>query len=238
MRLIGLDLAWGERNPDGVALLRLSGGSACLEDSRVVRGDEALLEWIHQAAPPAEPALILVDGPIVCPNRTGARPVDRETHLHFGRYHAGCHPSNQERCPRPSRLAQILISLHGFQLGWDLTAAPRLLAEVYPHPAMIRLFELEQIVKYKRGPAPAQRREFSRLQSLLTSCLARRFPEVVINPLLQSLLKAPRTKSAEDRLDAFFCAVIGLHHVRHQGQQTQILGDRETGFLLVPRLNQ
>lgn len=235
MRLIGLDLAWGERNPDGVALLRLSGGSACLEDSRVVRGDEALLEWIHQAAPPAEPALILVDGPIVCPNRTGARPVDRETHRHFGRFHAGCHPSNQERCPRPSRVAQTLISRHGFRLGWDLAEAPRLLAEVYPHPAMIRLFGLDLIVKYKRGPAPAQRREFRRLQSLLTSCLIRRFPEVVLNPLLRALLKVPRTKSAEDRLDAFVCALIGLNHVRHQGEQTQILGDRETGFLLVPR---
>ncbi|MFM7817521.1 MAG: DUF429 domain-containing protein, partial [Verrucomicrobiota bacterium] len=74
MRILGLDLAWGDRNPDGVALLEVTDTSARLVDSRRVQGDEALLGWIEQSAPRSEPALLLIDAPVVCPNATGSRP--------------------------------------------------------------------------------------------------------------------------------------------------------------------
>ena len=37
MRILGLDLAWGERNPDGVALLEVVGTAARLVDSQRVQ---------------------------------------------------------------------------------------------------------------------------------------------------------------------------------------------------------
>lgn len=234
MRILGLDLAWGERNPDGVALLQVSGTAARLADSQRVQGDEALLDWVQRSAPASEPALLLIDAPVVCPNASGSRPVDRESHRVFGRQHAGCHPSNQRLCARPLRLVKKLQDL-GVRIGWELPMEGRQMAEVYPHAALVRFFGLDRILKYKRGPVGLRRQEFQRLQSLIGGHLPSLFPGRERGPLLEELLDLPWTKDAEDRLDAVICALIGLHHVSHRGQRSEILGDRETGFILVPR---
>ncbi|MEN9734785.1 MAG: hypothetical protein RLZ45_2780 [Verrucomicrobiota bacterium] len=234
MRILGLDLAWGERNPDGVALLEVTAASACLVDSRRVQGDEALMEWVERSAPPGEPALLLIDAPVVCPNATGARPVDRESHRVFGRQHAGCHPSNQRLCARPLRLVGKLQAL-GIGIGWEPSATARRMTEVYPHAALVRFFALDQILKYKRGPVASRRGEFQRLQRLIADHRTRLFPSLEQGPLLEELLSLPWTKEVEDRLDAVICVLIGLHHVSHRGQRSEVLGDPDTGFLLVPR---
>jgi predicted RNase H-like nuclease len=234
MLLVGVDLAWGERNRDGVCLLEAAGpsGPVSVVESRWTLGDGPLFEWLEARAG-AAPCLVAVDAPLVCPNREGSRPVDRLTHRLFGRQHAGCHPSNARLCARPLRIARGLQA-RGFELGWD-TAVPRLAMEVYPHPAMVRWFGLARILKYKRGAVAERRREFRRYQSLLRSALQMRFAEVDPGPVGGGLLESEPSKEAEDRLDAFFCALIALHHWRHQGGQSQILGDSKSGFLVLPQ---
>ena len=127
-------------------------------ESAHVFGDAALLDWVETRVPPAAgPSLLLFDAPLVCPNATGSRPVDRLTTSRFGRFHAGPHPANAGRCVRPLRLARAVSEARGGVIGWQLGSAERLLAEVFPHPATIRLLGLERIVKYKRGPVAARR---------------------------------------------------------------------------------
>ena len=241
LQIAGVDLAWGERNGDGLCLVHASRPStdtwrAEVVESAHVFGDTALFEWIETRLPPAAgPAMLLFDAPVVCPNESGSRPVDRLTTARFGRFHAGPHPANAARCGRPLRLAHKLVA-RGATVGWRLGSAGRLLVEVFPHPATIRLFGLERVVKYKRGPVAARRGEFARLQELVRECLRTRFApgEWVETPTLADLLSAPWTKSAEDRLDALLCGLVGYHHWRHDGRQSEVLGDLETGFILVP----
>ena len=236
-----MDLAWGERNGDGLCLVHASRPSAdtwCAEtvESAHVFGDAGFFDWIETRLPPAAgPAALLFDAPVVCPNETGSRPVDRLTTARFGRFHAGPHPANAARCVRPLRLARELAA-RGATVGWQLPSTGRLLVEVFPHPATIRLFGLERIVKYKRGPVAARRGEFARLQDLLREHLRTRFApgEWVETPALAAVLSAPWTKPAEDRLDALLCALVGYHHWRHEGRRSEVLGDLETGFILVP----
>jgi len=231
MLMVGIDLAWGERNRDGLCLIRADGPTASVEESGWTPGDDSLQELLRTRVGD-QPCVMAVDAPLVCPNRTGSRPVDRLTHRLFGHQHAGCHPSNARLCARPLRIARLLQS-QGYLLGWDL-AEPRLAMEVYPHPAMVRWFGLERILKYKRGTVAERRREFRRYQSLLRSCLQFRFPELLPGPVGEGLLEALYSKEAEDRIDALFCALIAYHHWRHQGLQTQILGDAQHGFLALP----
>ena len=233
MRILGLDLAWGERNPDGVALLEVVGRAARLVDSQRVQGDDALLDWVARSAPASEPALLLIDAPVVCPNASGSRPVDRESHRVFGRQHAGCHPSNQRLCARPLRLVEKFQGL-GVRIGWEIPIEGRRMSEVYPHAALVRFFGLDRILKYKRGPVGLRRQEFQRLQSLIGGHLPSLFPSLERGPLLEELLALSWTKDAEDRLDAVICALIGLHHLSHRGERSEILGDPKTGFILVP----
>ena len=234
-RFAGIDLAWGERNGDGLCLLEAAGGTLRFVETAHVFGDEALLDWLATRLPPAPaPAMLLFDAPLVCPNATGSRPADRLTHTRFGRFHAGAHPANRALCPRPLRLAEAVVTRLGFEIGWRQPRVARLAVEVFPHPAAVRWLRLDRIVKYKRPPAASRRAEFARMQALLAACLRERFAELEENAGLTELLAAPWTKPTEDRLDAFLCALVGYHHWKHDGTRSEVLGDLETGFIVVP----
>ena len=176
---------------------------------------------------------VTVDAPIVCPNRTGTRPVDRLTHRMFHREHAACHPANLIRCPRPPRVARLL-QRKGFRVGWETLAGGRWVAEVYPHPAMVRMFGLPRIIKYKKGSVAERRKEFQRLQGLMRKLMKRKFPGLTLNQETRNLLREKWSKPVEDRTDALFCALIGMWHWMHRGKRSEVIGDRKTGFILLP----
>lgn len=230
-RILGIDLAWGERNGDGLCLIETTARRSGVTRVDHVLGDEALVEWIS-AHVGDDPALLLFDAPVVCPNATGGRPVDRETHRLFGRQHAGCHPANSTLCPRPARVAAKLARL-GFRIGWEPARGSRLIAEVYPHPALVRFLGLDRIIKYKRGTKAEKAVEFRRLQVLLQDFVDGEWPKLELGEFA-GLFEAPWTKPTEDKLDAFLCALIGLNHWRHGGRRSQVLGELETGFILLP----
>jgi len=246
MVIVGIDLAWGENKPDGVCFLRYRRASrdAWIAGFAYPQGDDALMAAIGEVLPKANSAFLAIDAPIVCPNLSGARPVDVQVSRLFHREHAGCHSANLTRCPRPSRVLARLKA-EGFSAGWDFVAALpesrrtlslplRRAAEVYPHPAMVRLLCLSRIVKYKKGRMSERHSEFARLQSLLVGLLTRELPFLGLDDEARSLLSVRWSKSAEDRIDAFFCALIGLWHVHHQGHRSQVVGDFSTGFILLP----
>lgn len=230
VRVLGIDLAWGDRNPDGLCALAVNGRKARLIYSGLSRGDEPLLDWVRGQAGDG-PVLLALDAPVVVPNVVGMRLVDRLAHVHFGRYKCGCYPANQELCARPCRLVRKLEAL-GFQPGW---LGPRSLAEVYPHPAMVRWFKLPERIPYKKGRVAEKRHHFGRLQSLLKAWLSREVPGLECSEELNSLLDQPWSKGSEDRTDALFCALIGYWHLMYRGRRSQILGDAAGGFLLLPQ---
>lgn len=233
-QIFGIDLAWGEKKPDGLAWITATRNRARVRETTLTRGDAALVEWITQRLRLRDRVLVMVDAPLVIPNRTGARPVDKLTHVLFRRQHAGCHPAYLDKCPRPPRVAGLLEK-EGFTVGWDLQTAKKMVAEVYPHPAMVRLFGLDRIIKYKRGRVAEKHAEFARLQRLFRRCLKEDFPALELDATTKKLLRQPWTKPVEDETDGLFCALIGLWHWQHRGKLTQVLGDLATGFILVPQ---
>ena len=232
--LIGVDLAWGEKKHDGVCFLEWEGGKGRVVGFGYPQGDKELLDMVCEQARGFRSVFVTVDAPIVCPNKTGTRPVDRLTHRMFHKEHAACHPANFTRCPRPPRLARLFVK-HGFRVGWETRGVMKTVAEVYPHPAMVRMFGLPRIVKYKKGSVAERRKEFRRLQRLLRSCLRKKFPQLKLNPETSALLKEKWSKPVEDRTDGLFCALIGLWHWMHQGRKSEVIGDRKTGFILLPK---
>ena len=231
--LVGVDLAWGEKKHDGVCFLDWNGNRGTVVGFAYPQGDRELLDVVLKKATGRKSVFVTVDAPIVCPNRTGTRPVDRLTHRMFHREHAACHPANSTKCPRPPRIAGLLKK-HGFRIGWDPTKGKKTVAEVYPHPAMVRMFGILRIVKYKKGCVADRRKEFRRLQGLIKQCLKKKFSGLRVDSETAALLRDRWSKQVEDRTDALFCALIGLWHWMHRGKKSEVIGDRGTGFILLP----
>ncbi len=233
--IFGIDLAWGERNPDGVTRIEFDlspDGNPARIETCLLRGDEALLSHVSDADG-ARRVLLAVDAPMICPNESGSRPVDRACTSRFGRNDAGCYPANQRLCRRPLRLASALRE-RGFSLTTDLGRSSRIVCEVYPHPATILLFGIGKTIKYKKGRVAEKRSRFTEYQAHLRDCLARELPAMLESPEHRVLLASPWTKAVEDQTDSILCALIGFLHLRYHGRRSEVLGDDETGHILLP----
>lgn len=244
MLIAGIDLAWGEKNGDGLCLVeyrpaaeRRAAHARVLEHNHVF-GDEALLGALF-AAVGEGPAFLAFDAPVVCVNDAGRRPVDAAVSEAFRAQHAGCYPVNTRLAPRPLRLAARLRDAHGFALDPSAKGAisARRAAEVFPHPAIVRFLGLAKILEYKRKagrPRAHSDAEFARLQRGVGELLVTHFPWLAPAPETAALLSSPWSKPVEDQIDAVVCALIALWHVHHSGRRSDVFGDVETGFVLVP----
>ena len=230
----GIDLAWGERRPDGICLLHGEAKRVVGLSHALTHGDDALLDHLHAHLAPGVRTLLCLDAPVVCPNLRGARPVDRLTHRIFHRVQAAAHPTNRVLAARPLRVVRRLQRA-GYDISTDWPATPRALVEVYPHPATVRWFGLDRTIKYKRGPVAARRRAFARLRSSLRRWLENCAPEIAQHHPTAALLRSRWTKDREDMTDALLCAMIGWQWAVQGRRSLEILGDRRSGFIVVPR---
>ena len=172
MYFVGLDLAWGQRKPTGVAVIdddgRLLLAAAATDDASI---RAAIGPYVQ------DDCLVGIDAPLIVRNPTGQRPAERALNADFGRFQAGAHPSNTGKpefagTPRGAQLA------HDLDLDIDpQSLAPRRAIEVYPHAATVALFRLGRTLKYKAKPgrSVAQlRAELLRLMEHIEGLVARR----------------------------------------------------------------
>lgn len=108
IRITGVDLAWGDPRPNGFCVLEVNRQRVWVLALGLPHGDDELLAFLNEHLDGAR-VLIAMDAPVVCHNLSGARPVDRLAHVHFGRFKAGSHPCNLTRCRRPARVAARLV---------------------------------------------------------------------------------------------------------------------------------
>jgi predicted RNase H-like nuclease len=238
---IGLDLAWGERRPTGLAVLDADG--RLLQVS--AHGDDA--EILAALAPyTSGSCLVAIDAPLVVENAAGNRPCEAALNRDFARFDAGAHPANTGKpelagTPRGARLARAL------RLDLDpLSRAARRAVEVYPHPATVALFRLGRTLKYKQRPGrtlAGMRAELLRLTELLQGLGEAQVPLRLAGNedwhQLVELVRCAERKSdlrrAEDQVDAVVCAYVGLFADRRP-ELTTIYGDLATGYIVTPTL--
>lgn len=241
MYFAGVDLAWGGRNPTGVAALDDKGA---LVRICAARDDASILAALRPFA--AGECLVGFDAPLVVTNPTGQRPAESQLNRDFGKFQAGAHPANTGKPefatgPRAARLARAL------DLDMDpFSSAARRAVEVYPHAAMVALFGLPRTLKYKAKPG----RDVERLKSELLR-LMDGIEELADDPtplhvaghadwaaLRRQVTAAQRKcelRRAEDPVDAVVCAYVALYAERRPSDIT-IYGDLATGYIVTPTL--
>ena len=237
---IGIDLAWSDRNPTGMAHLVFDGKAATLLATAHLVSDDEIMDWIRMRA--QKTTWLGIDGPIIAPNRAKTcRPADKLVTSLFGRFHAGVYPGNQEKCARPIRLCNKLMS-HGFSPDPFLPArGGKRQLEIFPHLAQIALFGTKQIIKYKKGSV-AQKRYGLKLFQRAIATLTKKNPPLCPSRLLLELLtqdpeslSGRQLKGLEDRLDALLCAYMTLYFWQRGQQKCAVYGDLETGYIIGPK---
>jgi predicted RNase H-like nuclease len=137
------------------------------------------------------------------------------------------------------------LSPHGFVHNFDITTAKqkggRWLFEVYPHPAMVRLFGLDRIIRYKKGSVAQKRLGLGILRRHLGELAGGSTP-LVMTPVLSQLLardlealRGEALKRYEDTLDAVFCGYLAWHCWRWGEERNEMFGTMEEGYIVVPR---
>lgn len=243
MKFLGIDLGWSS-GASGLCCLSWQDGKLELLDLQRQSEIADILAWIDEWLPKDVPGMIAVDAPTLIPNATGMRLPDRLAHKHFGRYHAGCYPANLGS-PFASRTVAFGLSLEdrGFQHAPTITPQQpgRFQIESFPHPAIVHLFGLPRILKYKKGLLAQRRAELTRLHQFICD----RLPE--LDPPLNTAegkvaiptvpFKGTELKAVEDQLDSIICAYIAAHWWHWGTERNLVLGDQEEGYIVVPMSN-
>ncbi|WP_395658567.1 DUF429 domain-containing protein [Nocardioides sp.] len=233
MHYVGVDLAWGERQRTGLAVLDDGGRLVHLSS---VRTDEEIRDAL---APYVEgPCLAGIDAPLVVTNPTGSRPAEQQLNRDFRIFEAGAHPSNTGKPEfadgtRGARICRLL------RLDMDpRSGRERRAIEVYPHPATVVLFGLRKTLKYKNKTGRAL--DSMRAELLVLMDHLERI--VVTGPswaALRSDVEHAARKSdlgrAEDQVDAVVCAYVALFADRWPERVTTY-GDLESGYIVTPTL--
>ncbi|AHJ31358.1 DUF429 domain-containing protein [Nodularia spumigena CS-584] len=240
MKFIGIDLGW-KSQPSGLCCLELIAGELQIIDLDRIELIADILAWIDKTVEPNEPAIIGVDAPTLIPNAIGSRLPDKLTHKYFGKYHAGCYPANQ-KLPFAERTVNFGLELESRGFDHAPTIDPQKLGryqiEVFPHPAIVNLFKLERILKYKKGRINERRLELIKLQNYILNILPTLTPSLCTLRLCRSFSEIPTTgaalKAAEDKLDSLICAYVAAHWWYWAEQRNLVLGDRTTGYIVIP----
>lgn len=236
MKFLGIDLGWSS-GPTGLCCLEWRDGNLHLLDLTRTLETSEILAWVDNAIAATESAVIAVDAPTLIPNAAGMRLPDRLTHQLFGRYHAGCYPANLGR-PFATRTVEFGLSLEtrGFAHAPTIASQQpgRYQIEVFPHPAIIHLFGLDRILKYKKGQLLERRSQLGELRRYILEGLPNREPALAPIDLPEIPSKGTDLKAIEDQLDSLICAYVAAHWWYWGLARNWVLGDRAQGYIVVP----
>lgn len=257
--VLGIDAAWSQGKPSGVALIRqLKGGRwECVavapsygsflglaEGSDVDWGKppkgslpkpHLLLKAAGKLLKDSDVTLVTVDMPISNKPITARRNCDDAISKAFWREKCGTHSINKNSPVQMFDDFRVSLDNLEYHLvtqtsGKDKDEVPiRATIEVYPHPAILRLLNLDCRLQYKvdksndfwPGKSLAERREMlrARFQWLRTGLAMEidGIPEDLI-PTDTYLRSRGSLKKYEDALDALVCAWVGACYLEGRAE--------------------
>ncbi|MFC6341580.1 DUF429 domain-containing protein [Nocardioides hankookensis] len=233
MQFVGIDLAWGDRQPTGLAVLD---EDAQLLHVSAVRTDEeikaALTPYVEG------PCLVAVDAPLVVVNATGSRPAEQQLTRDFRRFEAGTHPSNtgKPEFANGTRGARV-CKMFGLDMD-PRSGRKRRAIEVYPHPATVVLFGLGKTLKYKAKPGRSLdllRSELLLLMDHVERIVVTNRTWAELRTQVQGATRKVDLRHVEDQVDAVVCAYVALFADRWP-ERTTTYGDLERGYIVTPTL--
>jgi predicted RNase H-like nuclease len=156
MFFIGIDLAWSEKNNSGIAVIEGQKDTArFICGASNFQSNSDILDFIITHIKD-NPALIAIDASLIVNNEIGERKVETQLKKMFAAYHAVPYPSNRNLFHhlyggiRGEQISKML-GKKGFQHSPYIKKfeESKKFFEVFPHSAMVVIFRLKKILKYK-----------------------------------------------------------------------------------------
>lgn len=234
--VLGIDAAWTDGQPSGVALVQRRGrrwrclglapsyASFCdgLEWSRATGGPfdaVAVLEKCS-ALGCGTPQVVAVDMPLSTQRIVGRRAADTAVSRSFGHRNCSTHSPNAERPGAVGRRLHDAFIRREFRLATGGRVDGPSLLEVYPHPALLGLMQVEQRVPYKvskRGTywpnqlSAVRKRLLVEKWRLILARLRAHIDGIELPlPERPEEQEFAALKPFEDALDALICAWVGI----------------------------
>ncbi len=233
--VLGIDAAWTEHNESGFALVEkadrawrlTAAGSniaefacACGLDAAEGAGPGFALACARNALDGSLPDLVAVDMPLSRKEIVGRTESDMAISRGFGAAKCATHSPLPNRPGEIGRRLQRACEAEGYRLKTATGGLrPPFLAEVYPHPALLRLMGVPERVKYKvvktkkywPDAKPDERLSLVRSNPRR---IAERLDEVIAGVQDAVDLERPdgfsALKPVEDTLDAIVSAWVGI----------------------------
>lgn len=250
--VLGVDAAWTAKNASGYALIQKSGGGWRLSAAAPDLPAFARECGLAGAGPGMDgaidcakhvlgrlPNLIAVDMPLSKKEIVGRRASDIGVSRRFGAAKCATHSPSAERPGKVSCAFRAACEKAGYALIVASGALPALsLAEVYPHPALLRLMGADERIPYKTGKSKIywpQASASERLERVTRSlrAIAGALDNVIagvqsgVAPLIADARSFAGLKPVEDMLDAIVCAWIGATILAGEAQP---IGDEDSAI--------
>lgn len=244
LAVLGIDAAWTDHEPSGVALLvqsderwrlaRLAASYADFCDGRAVGAQPAagargvdvqrLLRAAQQQVTGARIAVVAVDMPLARQRITSRRASDTALSRRFGHCQCAVHSPTPARPGSTGRRLHEGFSAAGFRLATNIRLTVPSLIEVYPHVALLGLtgesrrlpYKSAKTASYWKGQPLAVRKHRLIAEWRKILDFLRRDIDNIDLPL-----PAPGThslqslKSHEDALDGLICAWVAIQYLNN-----------------------
>ena len=235
----GFDSAWSSRKSGAICDLVLK------EDGSLQLGrDPVVANWDQAIAKASQTGVVdlhvwAIDQPICLRNETGTcRPVEKDlARALMAGFGCGAHSSNLGK-----PCWQLGAGIWEFVRALDRnsyvhnpmeipgTNKGRYYFECYPHPALLGVFDLDHIVKYKFHHK--NEAEWRRIIDLLRSLATNELPVRNICGFVHEGLA--QNKANEDKLDAIISAYTAAYWWKFGSERSTMIGDLTTGYIITP----
>jgi predicted RNase H-like nuclease len=254
LKFVGIDLAWGEQKPSGVAVIDSQG--VVQKAAANLIGNVEICQFAGLDS--SEGAVIAIDSPLVVNNPGKCRPVEEMLTKTFWPYDAAPYPANlsNKAFHEAGRIRQLVkyLEAQGFMQSPIIPKQQeqQSFLEVFPSPALVMLFPGGNRVahlhcralryKHKQGRAWAEVQSEWEIYRARLRSLERREPALKFSDDVRKKVGIDITdhsgvayKAFDDLLDGILCAYLAYYYWYWGEEGCWVVGDTSTGYVTLPR---
>ncbi|KSV76429.1 hypothetical protein N185_14840 [Sinorhizobium sp. GW3] len=246
--VIGFDSAWTDnpKAPGAICVIRLNSQGASLHlEPRLASFSEAA-ELVRAERSQVSKCLVALDQPTIVPNLGGSRPVDKVAGSLISWVGGGVQPANRSKLGMFDDSAPIWR----FKQALDAIEEPEVartaseglfLIEVFPALALVAIDNAfcRRLGAPKYNPANRRMFRVEHWQAVAETIRAfgsqKSLDRLELWCSIVSANLTPR-KADQDKVDAMICSLIGLHWLTAPREQSVMIGDLKSGYIISPAI--